>query len=332
MRNVLAILIADGAAFSRTEIEVLSAGSRLAQRLGGSLTAVVLGPADDAWNLESFAYGASRVLRTNGLNGYQSEVYAAAAQRAASESKADIVLFPSTTYGLEIAPQAGYRLGASVTFDCTAVEVEGAAVRITKPTYGGKANSELVAKAGPMVVALRMRSVAPVERQAGRSGETAALQFDTSSVRQRSKIVQRLSEDTGGSVRLEDARVIISGGRGMGSKENFVHLEDLARLLGGTIGASRAACDLGWVSAGLQIGQTGKKVAPELYLAVGISGASQHLAGVSGARHIVAVNTDANAPIFKAAEIGVVDDWSSFLPRLMEALKQHMTAGGGTAT
>jgi electron transfer flavoprotein alpha subunit len=166
-----------------------------------------------------------------------------------------------------------------------------------------------------------MRSVTPGEKKEGATGEIRTIAAPM--LRPRTEILERKTEDAGCGPKLEDARIIVSGGRGLGNKENFVHLEELARILGGSVGASRAACDQGWVPASLQIGQTGKKVAPDLYLAVGISGASQHLVGIAGARHIVAVNKDAKAPIFQVAALGVVDEWQALLPKLADALKEH---------
>jgi electron transfer flavoprotein alpha subunit len=320
MRNVLAVLIP--AAFGRTEVEILTASKRLAGQFGAELTATILGPADDSFTRECFAFGAKSVIRFEGLAAYQSETYSAAAQQAVTTAGADVIVFPSTTYGLEIAVGIGYRLGASVVLDCVRLEGDPSGhLTITKPVYGGKANSELVAREGPVVIAMRMRSVAPGERQDTATGEVRTISPPTPTPK--TQVLERRTEDTGSGPKLEDARIIISGGRGLGNKENFAHLEELARILGASLGASRAACDLGWVPATLQIGQTGKKVAPDLYLAVGISGASQHLVGIAGARQIVAINKDAKAPIFQVAALGVVDEWQNLLPRLVDALKEH---------
>jgi electron transfer flavoprotein alpha subunit len=321
MRNVLAVLI-PASGFSRTEAEILTAGQDLAGQFGTELTAAILGPSDHAFARECFALGVKSVIRVEGLAAYQSETYSAAAQQAATTVAADVILFPSTTYGLEIAPGLGYRLGASVILDCVRLKGDSSGnLTITKPVYGGKANAELVARQGPVVIAMRMRSVAPGEKQEGATGGIRTIPAPT--LNPRTQILEHTPEDSGSGPKLEDARIIVSGGRGLGNKENFVHLEELARILGGSVGASRAACDQGWVPASLQIGQTGKKVAPDLYLAVGISGASQHLVGIAGARHIVAINKDAKAPIFQVAALGVVDEWQALLPKLSDALKEH---------
>lgn len=329
MKNVLAVLISNGGPCGRTEAEVLSAAARLSEGLGADLSAAILGSsADDTWKQEAFAYGAQKVYLATGeqLSQYQSEVYAGALQELYRASGAEVVVLPSSSYGLETAPLFAYQITASITLDVVEATGEGGAVRITKPVYGGKANLELVAREAPVVIAMRMRSVALTERREEATGES--IEIPVPSRKARTKLIERRSEAVAGP-RLEDARIIVSGGRGIGSAENFKRLESLAEILGGTVGASRAACDLGWVSASLQIGQTGKKVAPDLYLAIGISGASQHMVGITGAKHIVAINKDERAPIFRQAEIGVVEDYNTFLPELVQALQRSKGLSGG---
>lgn len=326
MRNVLAILIAAKGPPGRTEAEVLSAGKRLRDQLGGYLTAAIVGPADRSWTQEAFSRGADRALLVSHplLNDYQPDLLVSALQQACQAAQAEALLLPSTTYGLEVAPLLGYKIAASVTLDCVSVhgDTESGHITVVKPVYGGKANWSLVAKKPPVLVALRMRSVEPLQPEEGRSGEVTKLEVKLDSQWVRSSILERRVEESEGQ-RLEDARMIVSGGRGIGAAENFACLKELARELGGALGASRAACDLGWVPASWQIGQTGKKVAPDLYLAIGISGASQHMVGVTGAKHIVAINKDPKAPIFQVAELGLVEDYRTFVPAFIRALKQH---------
>jgi electron transfer flavoprotein alpha subunit len=335
MKNILAVLIPSGSSFTRTEIEVLSASRRIADELGGTLSAAILGFADASWNDQCASYGAQTVYRpaADQLTSYQHDIFTAALQQIQNTAQADLVLIPSTTYGLEVATVFGYKSGASVTLDCIGLKGDASdgTVVITKPVYGGKANSELVAKSGPAVIVMRMRSVTPLTAEAGRSAEVVEVPIKVDPSKARTKIIERRSEDAG-AAKLEDARVIISGGRGLGGPEAFADLRALAAMLGGTIGASRAACDQGWVPASLQIGQTGKKVAPDLYLAVGISGASQHMVGITGARHIVAINKDAKAPIFQLAACGVVDDFKSFLPQFVAALKEYQAKNQGSGS
>lgn len=334
MKKVLAVLIPAYPNLSRTEIEILSAGRRIADELGGTLSATILGSAGDYWNNECASYGAEIVYRVagNALPSYQTDLYAAALKQVYDAAGADLVLLPSTTYGLEMTPILAYRIGASATLDCIGLKGDASAesVTITKPVYGGKANSELIAKTGPVVIAMRMRSVVPAAPVADRTAEVVNVPVAFDPAKARTKIVERLTEETG-ATKLEDARVIVSGGRGLGGPEAFADLTALATMLGGTIGASRAACDQGWVPASLQIGQTGKKVAPDLYLAIGISGASQHMVGIAGARHIVAINKDAKAPIFQMAACGVVDDFKSFLPQFTAALREYKAKNQGSS-
>lgn len=329
MKNVVALMSAVPGGLRRTEAEVLSAGRRLADGLGGTLTAVLLGPAETSCDGDAAAYGAERVVRVEhaALAEYQAEMMMEAARQACAALQAEVCLVPSSTYGLEMAPVLAQKLGAAVVTDVIRASGEAGQVKITKPVYGGKANAELIARRAPLVLAMRARSVALLEKKTGTAAEASKLEVRLDAGLAKSRIVERKPEATGG-MRLEDARVIISGGRGMGGPEGFKVLEELAGLLGGTVGASRAACDQGWVPASWQIGQTGKKVAPDLYVAVGISGASQHLVGISGAKHVVAVNKDEKAPIFEAAEAGVVEDYRTMIPALIEAVKKHRAAEG----
>jgi electron transfer flavoprotein alpha subunit len=335
MKNVLAVLIPNGPSFRRTEIEVLSAAKRVADELGGELFAGILGAVDSSWNQRCAGYGVAKLYRATAgaLSSYQNDLYTAALQQIQNACQADIILLPSTTYGMEIAPVFAYRIGASATMDCVGLkgEAAGGSLTITKPVYGGKANSELVARSGPAVIAMRMRSVVPATPTDSGSVDVVDVPVAFDANLARTKIVERLSEETG-ATRLEDARVIVSGGRGLGGPGAFADLTALASMLGGTIGASRAACDQGWVPASLQIGQTGKKVAPDLYLAIGISGASQHMVGIAGARCIVAINKDAKAPIFQMAACGIVDDFKSFLLQFAAALRQYKAKNQGTGS
>lgn len=331
MRSVLCVLIANNNEFGRTEIELLSAGQRLASDLGGTLAATVLGPAGEGWLPDCFAYGARRVFLAENSAQYHPRMFAAAVQHIAQQASAEVVLFPSTTFGLEVAPLVAYGLGAAMVMDVVGMQgmAEGGGVEIHKPVFGGKAESVLIARRAPLVLALRMRSFAASAPDSAAQGEVVKLPLDLGAAPGTWRVLERQVEKEEG-VRLEEARVVVSGGRGLGGKENFACLEELGNLMGAALGASRAAVDLGWVPSTWQIGQTGKKVAPELYLAVGISGASQHMVGVAGAKHVVAINKDEKAPIFQVAELGVVEDYKAFIPKLIEALKKRSAAAPGT--
>jgi electron transfer flavoprotein alpha subunit len=228
------------------------------------------------------------------------------------------VLFSNDTYSQELVPRLAHRLGGSAVGDGVELRPQDGKLSVVRQVYGAKAQAVIELKRTPAVVWLRGRSFEPAEPRAA-SAEIAhpalAIQADT-----RTKIIERKGDDSG-QVRLEDARIIVGGGRGIGGKDLFDgQLKPLADLLGAQMGASRAACDSGWVPATWQIGLTGKKVAPELYIAVAMSGSSQHMAGVSDAKAIVAVNTDAEAPIFNHCRYGIVGDFRQVVPLLREKL------------
>jgi electron transfer flavoprotein alpha subunit len=230
------------------------------------------------------------------------------------------VLLGNDTYSQETAPRLAHRLGGSAAGDCVEVRVaEGGRLRVSRQVYGGKAQAVLELKRSPAVVWLRARSFTPAPARAEAGAVTRAalnVRPDT-----RTRVVERRREESG-EARLEEARVIVSGGRGIGGPEPFEsELKPLAEVLGAQLAASRAACDAGWVPPTWQVGQTGKKVTPELYLAVAITGASQHMAGISEAKVIAAINTDPDAPIFKHCRFGIVEDYRKVVPLLREKLK-----------
>ncbi len=227
---------------------------------------------------------------------------------------ADAILLSNDTYSQEVAPRLAHRLGGACVGDGTALSLVDGRVRVTRQVYGGKASAVIELRRTPAVVWLRARSFAPavipsVSEGAVRAGGAT-------------QIVERNTSQQS-ETRLEDARVIVSGGRGIGGPEGFANeLEPLAKLMGAQLAASRAACDAGWVPPTWQVGQTGKKVAPELYLAIAITGASQHMAGISEAKTIAAINIDPDAPIFKHARFGVVDDYRKVVPLLRQKLAE----------
>jgi electron transfer flavoprotein alpha subunit len=187
--------------------------------------------------------------------------------------------------------------------------------------YGGRTVATFAPQRFPVVATVKPRSMEPAVEQAGRAGEEVLLTVTLDASLLRTRVVQRVTEEVRG-VRLENAKVVVSGGRGLKGAEPFKQLEELAQLLKGAVGASRAATDAGWIPASWQVGQTGKTVNPDLYIAVGISGATQHLAGMTGSKTIVAINTDPDAPIFKVAHLGIVGDFKAVLPRFIEKCRE----------
>lgn len=232
----------------------------------------------------------------------------------------DVVLFAKSDAGSVIAPRIAVRLNAPFAADCTAIEKSGDSLTVTRPVHGGNANARFKLKnTGPYVISVRPGSYEPT---ASTSPAPEPVPFDATPHigEPRSTLIRTVQEAHEG-VRLEDAEVVVSGGRGLGGPEPFTQLQELADLLGGAVGASRAACDAGWIDHSHQVGLTGKTVSPRLYLSFGISGASQHMAGCSSARNIAAVNTDPDASIFSDARFGVVGDWKKVLPALISAVR-----------
>ena len=311
----------DGDAPSAAVRELLGGARRLAEKSGGQVVAGALGAAAQAAQ-GMVEYGADQVLTVDhpALAEHDAEAYAAAAEAVCDRTGEALVLVPGDRLGWEVAPRLAHRLKAGVVTDCVSVDWDGSRFVMTKPVYGGKAMAKLVARTAVQVALVRTRAMEALAPQPGRAGRVEALSVDLAPGRV--KVVERKKEETQGQVRLEDAPVVVSGGRGLGGPEPFKMLEEIARLLGGAVGASLAAVDAGWISPQHQVGQTGKSVAPDLYIAVGISGASQHVAGMSASKTIVAINKAPEAPIFRVAHIGVVGDYKEVLPSFLAELRK----------
>lgn len=302
---------------------VAGAGQRLAEQLGVQVVAAVVGtPGEDL--LSFLRQVAQRVLVVGAseLDEYQPERTLTACEHVAQQVAPQVILLSGDTYSQELTPRLAHRLGGSSLADGVALApADGGALQVTRSAYGGRATAVYELRRGPVVVGLRARAFAPPKLHGHGPVEVEhpALELPTESA---TRIVERREETLAG-VSLEDASVVVSGGRGLGGPEPFRDLEHLARVLGAAVGASRVACDEGWVPASWQVGQTGKKVAPRLYLAVGISGAAQHLLGIADSETIAAINTDPQAPIFKHATFGLVGDYREVLPRLTQKLAKR---------
>ena len=315
MPDVVIALPAAGS-FNRAAEGLTGAGRRLAGELGGELVAVVLGPAGEL--AEGLARRADRVLVAGApeLADYQPEVALAALTEVCRGLEPRVVLLGNDTYCQELTPRLGHRLGGSSMADGVALAIDDGALQVTRSAYGGRATAVYRLARDPAVVWLRARAFPP----APETGRTCELESIAPQLPQPAVRVVERHRETSDGVPLEDARLVVSGGRGLGGPEPFAELEKLAATIGATVGASRVACDEGWVPATWQIGQTGKKIAPDLYLAVGISGAAQHLLGIADSKVIAAINTDADAPIFKHSAFGIVEDYRKVLPLLIERL------------
>ena len=304
-----------GAALKKPAAEVATAGRALADAAGGKLVALVTGALSPEGTLGR--HGVDEVLHVDG-EAYGHHVLAAqcaALEAAIADVQPGVVLLAATVLGKELAAYAAGRTGRALVSDATAVALEGDGVVATKPKYAGKAIATVVTN-GPSIVSLRPNAIPPAE--APRDAATRALAVTPGDTRVRLRDVEAAGEK---KLELTEADRIVSGGRGMGGPEHWNEILDLAGALGAAHGASRAVVDAGWRPHAEQVGQTGKTVSPKLYVACGISGAIQHLAGMSSSKVIVAVNKDPEAPIFKVADYGIVGDVHDVLPMLTEAAK-----------
>lgn len=310
----------------RASLEVVSEARRLAGPLGASVTAVVVGPGAEAHAGELASYGADRVVvfEDPGFAAYATEAWSRALAQAVAEAKPSAVLLPFTAAGKDLAPRVAARIGAGLASDCVAFEVKGGKLVARRPMYAGKAYATVEWAGEPQMATLRPNVFAMGPPDASRKAEVVKASVEASS-RARVTAVKATSA---GKVQLTEAQVIVSGGRGLKGPEHFPLVEGLAEAMGAAVGASRAVVDAGWVDHQMQVGQTGKTVSPSLYVACGISGAIQHLAGMSSSKCIVAINKDPEAPIFKVANYGIVGDVFEVLPKLTEAAKAHFASRG----
>ena len=299
---------------------LLGAGRRLAESLGGKLRVAVLGATDDA-SIAAIQSVADTVLVVEDelLDEYHPENYLAALVAVCKKHAARAVLLGNDTSSQELAPRLAHRLGGSAAGDAVDVAVVDGRLRVTRGVYGGKATAVIALARSPGVVWVRARAMTPAEARA--PGEVERIRLGIAPD-ERVRVVSRSGEAKGGA-RLEDARLIVSGGRGLGGPEPFKQLQALADAIGAQMAASRAACDAGWVPPSWQVGQTGKKVAPELYLAIAISGASQHIMGIADSKVICAINRDPDAPIFRHCRFGLVEDYQKVVGPLLEKLRRH---------
>jgi len=301
--------------------EALGAATKLAAALGGPVVGVCAAAADPGLAALGEA-GAERVLlATNpGFGVYDAAGYTAAVAAAVAAVAPAAVVFPASAMGKDLAPRVAARLGVGLASDCTALAVEGGKLIATRPVFAGKAVQKLAFTRSPAIVSLRPKIFAAAPGGAGAAAvEPLAFTYDAGANRAK---VQEVAAASGTRADLTESDVIVSGGRGLKGPEHFALVEQLAEALGATVGASRAVVDAGWRPHSEQVGQTGKTVSPKLYVAVGISGAIQHLAGMSSSRCIVAINKDPEAPIFKVADYGIVGDLFEVVPAFTEAVKK----------
>ena len=319
--GILVLTEFSGSQLAGLSMEMLGAARRLIGDIGGSVTAVALGSSANDAAQQAIAFGADAavIALSADLDEYRNDTWTAAVTAIAHDVNPAVILIGQTSVGRDLAPRLAIRLGTAVAMDCIALEVEGGKLAMIRPVYGGSAHARVTSKTMPAVATVRVKSQERLEPDTSRAGQVTTVDVDTAS--STARVVSR-EEMKAEGIRLEDAKVVVSGGRGLGSKEGFDDLTTLAELLGGAVGASRAVVDMGWVPVNMQVGLTGKVVTPDLYIAVGISGASQHLAGITGAKNVIAINKDKDADIFKVSRFGAVSDWKPFLPALIAEVKK----------
>jgi electron transfer flavoprotein alpha subunit len=292
-----------------------------AHRLGGAVEAVLCaaGPVAGADQLGRFGADKVVTLTNAAFARYAPEGYAQAIAERAKAGGYAAVVFAASATGKDLAPRVAAKLGVALAADCTEVSSDGGAIVVTRPVYAGKALLKVKVAAKPAVLSLRPNVFTPVERPKPGTAETVAVTVAAGRV-----VVREIKAAEAGALDVAEAQIVISGGRGLKEPANFKVIEELARAFGGqaAVGASRAVVDAGWRAHADQVGQTGKTVSPTLYIAVGISGAIQHLAGMRTSKVIVAINKDRDAPIFKVADYGVVGDLFEVVPRLTAEIKK----------
>jgi electron transfer flavoprotein alpha subunit len=316
-QNILVITEQRDGAFRKVSFEAISEARRLAESAGGEAVALVLGEGIGELAAQCGAYGAARTLTADHaeLKEYNPEAYAAAIAAAVEKESPGVILVGASSQGKDLAGRLAAKLDAGVDMDCTSVRLEDGNLVATRPIYGGKVLAEVALSGAPQIAALRPNAFKAEESAA--AGTVESLDVDPGSPK--AKFVEKQLET--GKVELTEADIVVTGGRGMGG-EDYKVIEELAEALGGAVGASRSAVDEGWRPHADQVGQTGKVVSPNLYIACGVSGAIQHLAGMSGSRVVVAINKDPEAPIFSKADYGIVGDLFEVVPAITEAVRK----------
>ncbi len=317
--------IAEGKLASIT-LELLGTGRRLAEASGESLSVVFLGSEIGVPAKEAGLYGADKVYVFDAplFKDYQTEPFSLALKGLVEKTSPSMVLMGQTSLGRDLAPSLAFRCLTLATLDCIELTIDPASKKLLqkKPIYGGNAIAVYETAPGHMAVAtIRPKTSAPAVRSEGRSCDIVALDAGIDPATLRTRFVRRVKEEIAG-VKLEDANIVICGGRGIGSKEEFAPLYELAKILNGVVGGTRPAVDSGWLPTYCQIGLTGKLISPALYIGIALSGSSQHQAGMSGSKNIVAINKDPEASIFNIAHYGVVGDYRKVLPPFLAKCKE----------
>ncbi|MCD6295973.1 MAG: electron transfer flavoprotein subunit alpha/FixB family protein [Deltaproteobacteria bacterium] len=316
-QGVLAIAEQLGGVFRKVTYEALSEGRRIADSLNCDLTALVLGADIDNISKELDQYGANRIIvaQSSALSEYLTDAYTTVIADYITKENPAVVILGASTQGKDLSARLSARLNAPLAMDCVAVRFEENNLIATRPMYGGKILADVALDGSPQILAIRPNAMT-IAKVAG-AGAIEKLDADTGNI-----MLQFIEKSLDiGKVELTEADTVVSGGRGIGGAD-FTVIEELAQLLDGAVGASRSAVDEGWRSASDQVGQTGKVVSPNLYIACGISGAIQHIAGMSSSKVVVAINKDAEAPIFSKADYGIEGDLFEIVPLIAEEIRK----------
>lgn len=299
--------------------EAIAAAKQIAD--GGEVIGLLVGGDENNQADALIHYGADRVIvaKNDKLQSFTPDGYTQAILQVIEAENPDGLILGHTAIGKDVSPRLAGKLNAGLVSDAVSLETDAEEAIFTRPIYSGKAFEKVQIKEGFLLATIRPNNIAPLEKDESRSGDVAAIAVEIKDLR---TIVKEVIRKTAGGIDLSEAKVIVAGGRGAKSAEGFKLLEELADVLGGAVGASRGACDAEYCDYSLQIGQTGKVVTPELYFACGISGAIQHVAGMSSSKVIVAINKDPEASIFSIADYGIVGDMFEVVPLLIEEFKK----------
>ncbi len=318
-RKVLVLGEVRDGSLRNVSFEAIAAAKAVAE--GGEVVGVIIGDNVSHLGEEMIKYRADRVIAAENaqLKQYTTDGFAQALLQVIQAEQPEGIIAGHTAMGKDLTPKIAAKLDSGLISDVTAIEEAGGNIVFTRPIYSGKAFEKRIMTDGLIFATVRPNNIVPLEKDEARTGEVKKMAVDVKDLR---TIVKEVVRKTSEGVDLSEAKIIVSGGRGVKSAEGFEPLKELAKVLGGAVGASRGACDAGYCDYSLQIGQTGKVVTPDLYIACGISGAIQHLAGMSNSKVIVAINKDPEANIFNVADYGIVGDLFEVVPLLIEEFKQ----------
>jgi electron transfer flavoprotein alpha subunit len=318
-RKVLVLGEARDGSLRNVSFEAIAAAKTVAE--GGEVVGVLIGDSVAALGNDLYQYGADRVVAVEDskLGQYTSDGFSQALMAVIEQEKPEGLVFGHTSLGKDLAPKIASKLNSGLISDAIGVEEAGGNLVFTRPIYSGKAFEKKIVTDGIIFATIRPNNIAPLQKDESRSGDVSSVSAEIKDLRTIIKDVVRKATE---GVDLSEAKVVVAGGRGVKSEDGFEPLKELANVLGGAVGASRGACDADYCDYSLQIGQTGKVVTPDLYIAAGISGAIQHLAGMSNSKVIVAINKDPEANIFKVADYGIVGDLFEVIPMLTEEFKK----------